>query len=281
MADLTELQASQSVKVVGADSTGAETNYQNVDSNGTAQIGLYDNSGSVITAASNGVAGNNNLHVQTPDTISSTTSLGVLNSTVSIEMAGLSSVGFQILAGTLIGTLTPECSIDGGTTWTQASFYDPSNSTVSSSITFSSANTTKVLSIIPIGGSSHVRVLVSAYTSGTAVSLLRASQVQGAVGAITSAAFGTVTNNYINVPNNTATLLLAANPNRKYAYFSNNSSHTMNIQFGSSTGLSSSTGLVIVSYGIYELKGDNLYTGNIYGYSTGGSSQISVTEGTP
>jgi len=177
MADLSDLQAAQTVKIAGANTSGVETNYQNVDSFGTAQSGLYSSGGAAITSASNGTAGNQNLHVQTPDTITSSTALGALNATISISTTGLASAGFQISSGTLIGTIIPESSLDGGTTWAQTQFFDPTNTTTVSSVIFTSANTTRVLGIVPLGGSSNVRVRVSAYTSGTANAILRASQV--------------------------------------------------------------------------------------------------------
>lgn len=257
----------------GAGVTGAQTL--------RTAANLYDGSANAITSDSNGNASpNQRLHVAVPDTTAASTALSALNTAVTIAMAGLASAGFQILSGTLIGTITPECSVDGGTTWAQASFYDPSNSSVSTSVVFASSNGTKVLSILPIGGSSHVRVRVSAYTSGTANSLLRASQVTGAAGAVTAAAFGTPTNTFPAISGNTATLILSANANRKYAYISNGSGSQVNIQFGSSASLSTTTGIPIPARNFYELKGDNLFTGNIYAYS-GSAVTLSICEGTP
>lgn len=280
MSDLSEQQAALTVKVTGSDSTGVETNYRIVDSNGSAKNTLNDpTSGAGITSSSNGTAANQLLHTQSPDTITATIALGALNATVSISMAGLASVGFQILAGTLIGTITPQCSIDGGTTWASASFYDSSNSTIVNSVTFASANTQKILSVLPVGGSSNVRVIVTAYTSGTANTLMRASEVSAAAGAVTAAAFGTAGLTYPVTIANTAVLLLAANVNRKYAMISSPST-TLQIQLGSSTGLTNSTGFTIASGGFFELKGDSLYTGPIYGIASSAKT-IAVTEGTP
>jgi hypothetical protein len=282
MADLNDIQSSQSVKIAGANpSSGIETNWMGVDSNGTAQTGLYSSGGTAITSDSNGTANNQRLHVATPDTSTASTALGALNAAISISLSSMSSVGLQLASGTLIGTIVVECSLDGGSTYPgSGSFYDPINSTVTSSIVFSSSNGAKTVSILPIGGSSHVRVRVSAYTSGTANALLRASQVTGAAGAITSAAFGTVTNTNPSVPGNTATLILSANANRKYAYISNPSGGQVTLQFGNSTGLNTTTGLVLASKSFYELKGDNLYTGNVYAYA-GGNTTLSIAEGTP
>lgn len=300
MSDIPYIQQAQEVKITGQDSAGSTVNYVGADVNGNLKtidystgatgaavpadaslLGAKDGANiQAITSSSNGNAGNELLHTQTPDTTSATTALGALNAVITIAMAGCQSSGFQLNAGTLIGTITPQCSLDGGITYVNCSFYDPVNSTVSSNVVFASSNGLKVLSILPIGGSSHVQVKVTAYTSGTANSTLRASQVTGATGAITAAAYSTVANSYIAIPGNTATLLMAANPNRKYLYISNNSGSTMQIQLGSSTGLTATSGLVVPSKGVYELKGDNLYTGAIYGFAAGNIT-ISVTEGIP
>lgn len=281
MTDINEKLSSASTKLVGADpSSGLESNYADVTNAGGLHTNLRDSSGSEITSSSNGVAGNQLLHTKTPDTTTNSTALGALNANVQIDMSGMASVGFQLSAGTFIGTLTAQCSLDGGTTWGQASFFDPSNSTVSSTVTFNSANGLKVLSILPIGGSSHVRVIVTSYTSGTANAIMRASIVSGAAGAVVAAAYGVITNTFVATGNNTATLILSANPNRKYCYISNGSGSQVNIQFGSSTGLSTTTGIPIPAKSFYELKGDNLFTGNIYAYSASNVT-LSIAEGTP
>jgi len=258
----------------GAGATGAQT--LRVAAN------TYDGSGNAITSSSNGTAADQLLHVQAPDTTTASTALGALNATVSVTTAGLSSVGFQLASGTLIGTIVPECSIDGGTTWVSCTFFNSVSSSVTSSVVFSSANTLTVLSVLPIGGSSTVRVRVSAYTSGTANALMRASMVTAAAGAITAAAFGNVSNNYITLTANTTTQLLTANTNRKYAYISNNSGGLISIQFGTATGLTSTArGLVIPNGNFYELKGDNLYTGAVFAYTNASGLVVAVTEGTP
>lgn len=238
-----------------------------------------DGSGNAITSSTyNSVR---TLHTQVPDNVTTATALGALNDFVSISLAGLNSVGFQINPGTFIGTLTAQSSIDGGANWTNSPFYDPENSSVLTNLIFTSTNTLDILSIIPIGGSSNVRVLVTNYVSGSATGLLRAANVSGASGAITAAAFGTVTNTTVAISSNTPILILPANINRKYAYFGNSSGSTIRLQFFSSTGLSSTTGIPIQSaLGFYELKGDNLFTGNVYAFSSS-NVQISVTEGSP
>lgn len=282
MADLTQLQATESVRLIGSDPTGLESTPVMSTTSGAIHSNLRNASGVEITSVSNGVAGNQVLHIQTPDTFTSTTALGALNASVPVIMSGLVSAGFQVLAGTLIGTFQPECSVDGGTTWVSCGFFDPVNSTVIPSLTFTLANTLRVLSVLPIGGASHLRVRVSAYTSGTANSLLRASTVTSVAGTITAAAFSTIANTTVTLTAATATLLLATNSNRKFAYFSNNSAQSIAIQLGTATGLTSlQSGLVIPSGSVYSLSGSNLYTGAVYGYGSSANLKIAVAEGTP
>ena len=282
MADLSYIQATTETKIVGQDASGNNVNYVGADTYGSIQSGLFGPTGVAITSASNGNAADQLLHIQTPDTTTPTTALGALNAVVNIAMAGLASAGFQLDAGTFIGTLTPQCSIDGGVTWINCSFYDPANSSILPSVTFTSSNTLTALSILPMGGASHVQVVVSAYTSGTANALMRASMVTGAAGAVTASAFGTVNNMSVALTKNAATQILVANPNRKYAYISNNSGSIITIQFGSSAGLTSTVnGLIIPYNSYYELKGNNLYTGVVYAFTSGNSITIAVTEGTP
>lgn len=104
-----------------------------------------------------------------------TSSLNTLNATVQVAMAGNNNAGMQLVAGTLIGTIVSEVSLDGGTTWIATYFSDPATGNKVSSIIFGSSNTTTAKSIVGAGGASHVRVRVSAYTSGSATCNLRAS----------------------------------------------------------------------------------------------------------
>ncbi len=111
----------------------------------------------------------------TPDTIA-TGNLNALNATVRVPLAGTRGAGFQLSAGTLIGTIVPEISFDGGSTWNSTYFDNASTNTKVSSIVFASANAATAASIIGVHGTSHMRIRVSAYTSGTAVCNLRSSE---------------------------------------------------------------------------------------------------------
>lgn len=246
---------------------------------------VQDNSGNGITSDNPGTANNQRLHVTTPDTTTATSTFNALNTNVVIATSGLTSVGFQINAGTLAATFTPYVSIDGGTTYTAANFYDSFGGDILSSVTVTNPNVYKIYTVITLGGTSHVKVQVTSYTSGSATALLRASLTStisitpsGAGGG--AAAFNTVATTTPTVPGNTATLIIAANPARKYLMISNPSGSLAYIAFGSTTGLTTSSGIPIVAKSFYELKGDNLYTGAIYAISASSITWF-LTEGTP
>lgn len=101
--------------------------------------------------------------------------LGALNAACTITLQGTEAVGFQLAAGTLVGTIVPEVSYDGGTTWVSTFFDDPTTSNKASSIVFGSSNTATARTIVGAGGISSARVRVSAFTSGTANCSIRAN----------------------------------------------------------------------------------------------------------
>ena len=127
--------------------------------------------GGVLTVQ--GVSGGTSLPTTLSD-VTSTGTLGALNAAVQVVTAGLTTAGFQLAAGTLIGTIIPEVSFDGGTTWVSTYFDTPANGKVST-IVFSTSNTATAATIVGVGGSGISRVRVSAYTSGTANITLRAT----------------------------------------------------------------------------------------------------------
>jgi hypothetical protein len=107
--------------------------------------------------------------------------LGSLDATVNIPMAGTNSASVTLPAGNnLIGTLLPESSSDGGTTW-QASVIRPATPSGiwAASVAVSSSNLAYNIQVP--GGASHVRVRVNPYTSGTATAGMRAVTQQDAL----------------------------------------------------------------------------------------------------
>jgi len=111
------------------------------------------------------------------DTAPATQALGALNATCVVATSAQESVGFQLAAGTLIGTIVPEVSYDNGTTWVASYFDDPVAGNKTASIVFGSSNTATARTIVGAGGAGQFRVRVSAYTSGTANCLIRASMI--------------------------------------------------------------------------------------------------------
>jgi hypothetical protein len=99
--------------------------------------------------------------------------LGAANATTQVSLSGHKGCGLSLAAGTLVGTLTPEISVDGNT-WTAARFIDVTG-TLTSTIVFASSNTAQSLSIVCLGGTAQVRVRVSAWTSGSAQAYLVAT----------------------------------------------------------------------------------------------------------
>lgn len=113
--------------------------------------------------------------------VTSTGTLGALNAALTVTMPGLASAGFQLIAGTLIGTLVPEFSFDSGTTWNATYFSDPGTGALATSLIFASANTSAARAVLVPPGNGQVRVRVSAYTSGTANGTIRASNAHSSV----------------------------------------------------------------------------------------------------
>jgi len=126
------------------------------------------------------VSPNSTTSTLTPD-VTATGALGALNATVQLATTGIGSVGFQLAAGTLIGTILPEVSFDGGTTWVITHLDDPSTGLKAPSVVFAAANTAIARVVVGVGGAGHTRIRVSAYTSGTANITLRGSARPGAV----------------------------------------------------------------------------------------------------
>lgn len=107
--------------------------------------------------------------VLSPDGSASNTITGS-SQTVQIALSGFRGVGVTI-TGTWSGTLVAELSMDGGSSWIAAQFYEPVTKAFSSSTT---ANITS--SIVVTGGASHIRIRSSSWTSGTATIALRSTE---------------------------------------------------------------------------------------------------------
>lgn len=136
MADLTDIQAAQSVKIIGADTGGVETTPLAVNTDGS-------------------------INTINPPT-GTTGSLTSLNSTFDFDnsVKGYGSIGIQI-AGTWVGTVTASVSVDG-TNFSDVSIFRESDGRYFSSMTSND------LFVFNIGGVKTFRLTMTAYTSGTA-----------------------------------------------------------------------------------------------------------------
>lgn len=112
------------------------------------------------------------------ENISLPTTLGSLNAAVTIPLTGQRTVSFATGGSTLVGTLTPEISNDGqGLLWTATQFYSGADG-LTATVAHSSGTPLTREILIP-GGTCHVRVRVSAYTSGSSTGYLRGNSSGG------------------------------------------------------------------------------------------------------
>jgi hypothetical protein len=124
-------------------------------------------------------SGNNTVAAQTPDTTTASTALGALNATIAVALEGQRGAAFQLqAAGTGVYTVTPQCSFDGGTLYPANGWIaDPISGATSLTATISSAQATTDYPVLCPTGSSHAQMKVTAYTSGTANWLARATVI--------------------------------------------------------------------------------------------------------
>lgn len=136
----------------------------------------------------------------TPDT-TATGTLGALNASVQVSLAGMQSAGFQMAAGTLLGTLAPEVSYDGGTTWLGTAVIDPVTGTKIAGFSFGVSQPAIARTFQVTGGVGLVRLRVSAYTSGTTTITLRASAVvdNGILAPVSAAGGGAIPSHAVQI----------------------------------------------------------------------------------
>jgi len=148
-------------------------------SDGTNMISLRGKAASTAALSTDpalvvSVSPNTIVSSSVPDNVS-TGALGALNAAVTLNMAGLNGVSMQLAAGTLIGVLVAEVSVDGGTTWVGTYFDDAVTGQKKNAIQYTASNTATTQAIILNAGTGQVRIRVSAYTSGTANCTVRGS----------------------------------------------------------------------------------------------------------
>lgn len=155
-----------------------------------------DTSGHLCTNASGGGGGTGT------DTTGTPAALNGANAVATVALAGQHSVMVSFAAGTLVGTVTPQVSLNGGTTYTTISpasgffgFFNPTDGSVAATLSNPSAVSYGIS--IPTGAT-NIQVKVTAYTSGTVTTTLRA--VAADTNVLTSAiapSFGTLPPNMV------------------------------------------------------------------------------------
>lgn len=116
MADLTDLQAAQTVKIAGADNTGAETNYMNVDSSGRPTVIAQ-----ISTAAGSAINfGQATMAASLPVVIASNQSaIAIANFPTTVD-TNYGAVGASTLrVASQIGNATGSAAFNAGTTTAQ------------------------------------------------------------------------------------------------------------------------------------------------------------------
>ena len=135
-------------------------------SSGNGSPGQCDNAGNWLVNCKSGCS-------SAANTTASGT-VGSANAYVSIAMVGVNSVSFTLPSGNnLQATLTPEYSSDGSTTW-QTTYLRAPNAQWAATVAVSSTQST--YDILVPGGSDHIRIRASAYTSGSATVSMTAVQ---------------------------------------------------------------------------------------------------------
>lgn len=130
-----------------------------------------------------------------PVSLGNTTASGTLNAkdaNCTVALAGQHGAGFLLATGTLLGTIVPEISYDGGTTYTSTEFDNQTTNAKVPSLSFvDSVNGQNTGSIVMAAGATHARVRVSSFQSGTAACTIAATNVNdpsviftGAVGSM-------------------------------------------------------------------------------------------------
>lgn len=116
----------------------------------------------------------------TPDRSASGT-LGALNASVAVRVTGRAGVGQFLSTSDLVATVVPEVSFDGGTSYSASAFLaiDVAGVALSTSEVYAGTPALAMQTIAAGGGATHVRVRVSAYTSGTATVRMAATALPG------------------------------------------------------------------------------------------------------
>lgn len=187
----TDLVAADITKVAGSaisqgHGTAATAIRVELPTDGTGNVGLNAGSNNIGT-----------VNVNSADSTQAFSFTATGNSTA-LAISGYYGVGIQV-GGFGSGTLLPQISYDGGTTWIASQFYNATTQAITSSVTANGE-----YAILITGGVSHVRINCSVYASGTIAGAIRATISQTLVDTIQGTVAATQSATWTVQPGNTA-----------------------------------------------------------------------------
>ncbi len=139
-------------------------------------VGVLDSSSNVANLSLIGAQGGP-LEAQPADNTTGSTLLQASGNAIGLALEGERGAVFQLqAAGTGVYTVTPQCSYDGAVSYnTNGIIIDPISGATSLTATIASAQAETDYPVLCPSGSSHVQMKVTAFTSGSASWLARAT----------------------------------------------------------------------------------------------------------
>jgi hypothetical protein len=116
---------------------------------------------------------------RTPAVASTATALGALNAAIALDVSSNAGASMVVTAiATPVGiVLTPQLSFDGGTNWVNTQFDNPSTGDKEATIPNASLAVGLSRSVVTAAGTTHVRVIATSWTSGSATVQIRGTQL--------------------------------------------------------------------------------------------------------
>lgn len=194
MADLSDIQAAGSTKIIGSDNTGLETTPVQATTAGALHTNLHDNAGTEVGTSGNPLrvnpTGTTSQPVLFQDVVPATQNITALDvatapfvgangqvfyigtpTTNSAAVFALSSESMASVQASILGaggTLVVEVSFDGGTNWLRPSVYQPGTQT------FTNSFTAPFSGQLSIANATHIRVrAVTSWTGTATIRLVR------------------------------------------------------------------------------------------------------------
>lgn len=108
------------------------------------------------------------------DVVGPVSTLANINDVAVVSAEGHSTFGVAVQAGSFVGAIAPECSMDGGVSW-YATFFDLSDTSKVAVMNLNAPTATSQATLVPVGGCGLYRVRVTAVAVGNVQAQLRAT----------------------------------------------------------------------------------------------------------